>query len=389
MKRFWRVITGPGFMALLALVGFGLAIYTAFFYEKKPHLVFTSSQPAKVFDIHRSIGGLEISYGGEDLRGGENNLWIMTVVLKNEGNAEVRKGDYDDRDPIGFKLENGQLLEQPSVQSENSYISKNLGLLRDGNNVRFAPVIIEPGESLTLNLLVLGTDAMKPGIVPVGKIAGSSGVDVRSAEDKTKSGVIRDLFYAERWWVQILRSLAYTMIFLIGGLLIAAVPQIFAIPFQARSDKKKKAHRRSQISHYRPGHSLSSVERILTDLYIESGVRPLRDAYRGLTDIASHRKVLEGFGASLDSAQVKLIEDRYFSPSHETSRRVRWLEEKGFSNLRVLSFEELKLCISQVKELCVHLGLSLAELNRKDADDDFFEMMRVVNRDVKITSTTD
>ncbi|MCK9814475.1 hypothetical protein M1B35_10115 [Pseudomonas sp. MAFF 302046] len=240
MQKLWLLIKGQGFMALLALVGFGLAIYTAFFYEKKPHLIFTASQPAKVFDIHQPIGGLEISYAGESLRGGQNNLWVMTVVLRNEGNAEVRIGDYDDRDPVGLALKNGQLLEQPTVQSESIYISKNLDLTRDNNSVHFSPIIIEPGESLTFNLLVLGNDAIKPKIIPTGKIAGMSEIDVRSSEDKTKSGVIKDLFYAERWWVQGLRGLAYTFLFFVGILIIAAIPQVFAIPFQAHRDKKKE-----------------------------------------------------------------------------------------------------------------------------------------------------
>lgn len=370
-------------MALLALVGFGLAIYTAFFYEKKPHLVFTSSQPAKVLDIHRAIGGLEVSYGGENLRGGENNLWVMTVTLRNEGNAEVRKGDYDDRDPIGFSLENGQLLEQPSVQSESSYILKNLGLSRDGNSVSFAPVIIEPGESLTLSLLVLGADAMKPGIVPMGKIAGASEVGVRRAEDKTKSGVMGDLFYSERWWVQVLRAVAYTFIFLIGGAIVTMVPQIFAIPFQAHFDKKKKAQRRIQTNSYRPGHSLSSIERVLTDLYIERGERPIRDAYRGLAEVASHREVLEGVRSSLNDVQIKIIEDRCFSPSRDSIYKIERLEKCGIPNVRELTLDQLRMAISEVEALCIHLGLSVSEFKKNDLDENLLEMLGLTHYETK------
>lgn len=366
MKKLWSLIKGQGFMALLALLGFGLAIYTAFFYEKKPHLIFTVSQPAKVFDIHQPIGGLDISYGGESLRSGQKNLWVMTVVLRNEGNAEVRKGDYDDRDPVGLTLKNGQLLEQPTVQSESTYITKNLGLTRDSSSVHFAPIIIEPGESLTLNLLVLGNDATKPEIVPIGKIAGTSGVGVRSSEDKTKSGVFRDIFYAERWWVQGLRGILYTLLLFIGIVIFAAVPQVFAIPFQARRDKKRKIERRGQVDLYRLGQPLSAQERILTARYIERGFRSLRDAYQALTEIKTRQRSIEQFRPSLSEEHFQDVEKKYLSLSRDTVYEIRKLEEGGLAEIRNMSLDQLSIILSEIESLCTHLNIPVSDLSKED-----------------------
>ena len=389
MKKVWSLIKGQGFMAFLALVGFGLAIYTAFFYEKKPHLIFTVSQPAKVFDIHQPIGGLEISYGGESLRGGQNNLWVMTVVLRNEGNAEVRKGDYDDRDPVGLTLKNGQLLEQPTVQSESTYITKNLGLTRDGNSVHFAPIIVEPGESLTFNLLVLGNEATKPEVVPIGKIAGTSGIDVRSSEDKTKSGVMRDLFYAERWWVQGLRGPAYTFLFIAGILIFTTVPQVFAIPFQTRRDKRRKTERRGQMDRYRLGQPLSAQERILTTRYIEKGFRSLRDAYQALTEISTRQRAIEQFKPSLSEEQFQEMEKKYFSLSRDTVYEVRHLEEGGLADIRNMSLDQLITILTEIESMCIHLDIPVSDLTKEDFKvDDYLGQSTVrVQRVRRVTET--
>lgn len=373
MKQIWLIIKSAGFMALLALVAFAFAIYTAFFYEKKPHLVLTASQPAKVLDVHRPIGGLEVSYGGESLRGGENNLWVMSVVLRNEGNAEVRTGDYDVRDPVGLVLKNGQLLEQPTVQSESDYIVKNLGVVRDGNGVRFAPVIIEPGEALTLSLIVLGSGAEQPELLPVGKVAGTSGVELRRADDKTKSGVLRDIFYAERWWVQALRAMIYPFVFLIGVLVIAAVPQAFIIPFVDHRDKKKKNERRRQVNTYRQGYSLSAMERVLTNLYVDRGFREIREAYQGVSEMASHQRLMEGLRASLDEAQIQSLEGKYYSISRDVVRQARVLEDSGFPDIRTLPLGQLMTLLSEIEALSTHLKVPVSELVRKDLDMDIVE----------------
>ncbi|CAH0216390.1 hypothetical protein [Pseudomonas brassicacearum] len=369
MKKMWSLIKGQGFMALLALVGFGLAIYTGFFYEKKPHLVFTVSQPTKVFDIHQPIGGLDISYAGESLRGGQKNLWVMTVVLRNEGNSEVRKGDYDDRDPVGLTLKNGQLLEQPTVQSDSTYITKNIELARDGNSVHFGPIIVEPGESLTLNLLVLGNEATKPEIVPIGKVAGTSGIDVRSSEDKTKSGVMRDMFYAERWWVQGLRGLAYTFLFVAGMLILTGVPQVFAIPFQASRDKRRKAERRGQMDRYRPGQPLSAQGRILTTIYIDKGFSALRRTYQAIAEISARQHAIEKFKTSLTEEQFQDVDKKYFSLSRDTIFQIERLEKVGLVNVRDMPLGQLTNFLAEIESLCVHLDIPVTDLSKEDPEE--------------------
>lgn len=55
-------------MAVVALVSIGIAIYSGFFYEKKATLNATISNLSPVFDVVKPVGGLDISYGGVNLR---------------------------------------------------------------------------------------------------------------------------------------------------------------------------------------------------------------------------------------------------------------------------------------------------------------------------------
>ncbi len=355
MTKVWSFIKGAGFMAFLALVGFVLSLYLGFFYDKKPHLVFTVSQPTKVFDVHQALGGLEISYAGESLRGGQKTLWVMTVVLKNEGNAEVRKGDYDDRDPLGLSVRNGQLLEQPTFQSDSSYISKNVGVTRESNGVHFAPIIIEPGDSLTLSMLVLGTETTRPEIVPTGKIAGASALEVRSAEDRTQTGIFKDLFYSERWWIQGLRGPVYTILLIIGVGMTVAFFQALSVPFKMMKDKRIKNDRHAKVERYRPSQPLSAAERVLTKLYIEQGFHPIWYAYHALREVHSVQKDLERIKPALEPDQLELLETKYFSVSSKTESEVRQLENHGLLGLRTMSLEQVSTMLREIEGLASHL----------------------------------
>jgi|GEM_PF-2111906 len=359
MAKVWSFIKGAGFMAFLALVGFVLSIYLGFFYDKKPHLVYTVSQPTKVFDIHQALGGLEISYAGESLRGGQKTLWVMTVILKNEGNAEVTKGDYDDRDPLGVSVKNGQLLEQPTFQSDSSYISKNLGMTREANSVHFAPIIIEPGDSLSISMLVLGTETTKPEIIPTGKIAGASALEVRSAEDKTQTGIFKDLFYSERWWIQGLRGPVYALLFMIGGGIIAVLVQALIIPFEIMKDKKEKNLRHAKVARYRLGQPLSAAERVFTKLYDEQGFRPILNAYHALAEVCTHQIDLDRIKHALEPKQVTLMKLKYFSVSSQTDSEIQKLEDHGLSGVRSMSMEQVTTILREIEGLASHLQEAL------------------------------
>ncbi len=354
MKKFWGIVTGKSFMALLALVGFGLAIYTAFFYERKPHLVFSASTPTKVFDVHQPIGGLEISYGGENLRGGRSNLWVMSVTLRNEGNAEVGMGDYDARELLGIRVLDGQLLEQPAVQSESKYILRNVGLVRSANDVRFSPFIIEPGESVTLSLLILGSDTVRPKIAATGRVAGASEVEVRSADSGVQSGIIKDAFYAERWWIQLIRILAYSLLFVLLMAALAVASTLAVAPLEKAREKRKRADRREKVDGFRLGDSLSAEERSLAGLYLEGGMSALGEANRTILRLLERQKVIEDLTSGLGAERFKEIAADYFSLSWAMREGVDDLEKGGLIGLQEMEVAQLRALLDVIEKLRAH-----------------------------------
>ena len=118
-------------MAIVSIFSVGLAVYQGFFYEKRGQISIYLDPPTRVFDLHQSIGGLEVSYGGEDLRKKNETLWIVNVSIRNTGNAEIRKGDYDEQVPLGLAIDEGQIVDAPKLRTSVNYLQQNLKIKTD------------------------------------------------------------------------------------------------------------------------------------------------------------------------------------------------------------------------------------------------------------------
>lgn len=160
----------------------GLGYLHCVFYERKPELSISVDAMSKVFDLYRPVGGLEVSYAGENLRSSKKNLWVLTATIKNIGNAEVRKGDYDDKVPLGLEIGGAVIAERPTLKTNVDYLAKNLSISATGNRILFSPVILEPGESFEITTLLLGSESVKPSIVPIGKLAGIKSIALSTPE---------------------------------------------------------------------------------------------------------------------------------------------------------------------------------------------------------------
>lgn len=86
-------------MALLAIVSFAFALFQQF-YEKRPEILVKTEAISPVLSILKPVGGLSISYAGQDLRNSGKTLWVVTATISNDGSAGIKKTDYDDKKSI-------------------------------------------------------------------------------------------------------------------------------------------------------------------------------------------------------------------------------------------------------------------------------------------------
>jgi hypothetical protein len=167
------------FAFTLAIILGGVAIYTAFFMDRNPHLRFTLNSLLGVYSIREEIDKLEIIYDGMNIREQNQMLSVMSFTVMNTGRQHITTMMYDYRSLLGFKLDGGSILKAEIIDATKSYLLKNISIsFSDKQTVNFWPIIIDSGESFTIKILILHGSSETPQITPLGKIAGVKEIEL-------------------------------------------------------------------------------------------------------------------------------------------------------------------------------------------------------------------
>lgn len=249
------------FLGVMLALGFGLVgIYTSFFQEHKPNLKFEVISNTSVLDVHERLGNLDVLYAGSSIKNTGQTLRVITLRVVNDGQQDILKGFYDENDPLGFVLIDGEIVESPELlHASNDYLAKQLKMTFDApKNVLFSNVIIERNEFFTLKLLVLNNEGVIPDVSPIGKIAGVKSIEVaRPYRERNEESFLSRTFGG---WVlsQLARLFAYGLAFLI--LMIAGIVSLISI-----SEWAEKRSRRKHIAKYK---KISTINLNQDDEYI-------------------------------------------------------------------------------------------------------------------------
>ena len=301
MKKFLVWLVSSPVSAVIGIVGLLLGVYTGFFYERKPDLSISVDSLSKVFDLYRPVGGLEVSYGGENLRSSKRNLWVLTATIKNRGNAEIRKGDYDDKVPLGLEVTGATVAEPPTLKTNVAYLERNLTVTTESTRLLFSPVILESDDSFEVTALLLGSESAKPKIVPIGKLAGVKAISFTTPESPSpEKSNFRQAVEGSSAWVHLIRLFIYfiatVLLFLMTGLLVVAA----STPFDSLKERKQANERLTQIATYRRHEELTKEARFLIDQYVTAGPRGLAPVARYLSTYKRRRALLDALDRQLD-----------------------------------------------------------------------------------------
>lgn len=272
-SRIWTWLKSPGVMAVVTFFSIALAIYLGFFYEKRPMLVGTVNSLSPVFDVLRPVGGLDISYGGVNLREAKKSLWSVDLTFRNEGNAGIRRDDFDPNAPVQIAVKDAQVVDRPSVATSNEYLTKNVKITAGANEISISPAIIEPGDTITINFLVLGAEAVRPRIAVMGKIAGMKTIPLMSS-DTTADGKSwwGQIVGADSIWIQLIRAPIYFFAFFFEIAILALLVAAVTNPFSKIRDAKERRARAEEIRKLRRESLFDQRENSLADEYIENGI---------------------------------------------------------------------------------------------------------------------
>lgn len=328
MQRFWEVLISRNVMGLVALVGISLSIYLGFFYERKPELIVSVEGLSKVFDLHRPVGGLEVSYSGQNLRTSQTTLWVLTVKVKNTGNAVVHKGDYDEGAPLGLAVNGAVIAEPPTVKADTDYLKKSLQVSHLDDRVSFSPVILEAGDFFEATLLLLGPESNVPTVMPVGKVAGVKSITLLTSDSPSlEKSVWVQTIDATSIWVHLLRVPIYLIGFFITLVLLMLPVMAIITPFERLRAKRDERERKEKVRKYKPYEELSKESRYLLDIYESRGLAGLERVARYLNVYSTRRSLIEQYGDTIDREGLASIV-QMMAPMH------RWDEGKTEQELK-------------------------------------------------------
>ena len=167
---------------LIGLVGVVLAIYPLVASEKKSELSMAIALSSDVVTRDRLSAPIELTFAGRRIDLDKENLKIVFVRFWNSGANTIRPVDYDPAAPLGFAIDNAQILLSAVDRAPNKYLTDTFRLSQSGSSALFFnPVVLEPGDVLFFKLVVLQNKPAELDLRPVGKVAGVPEVQVLDA----------------------------------------------------------------------------------------------------------------------------------------------------------------------------------------------------------------
>jgi hypothetical protein len=303
--------------AILGLVGVVFAVTTLYlgFRENRPDIVYEIENQSDVFDLHRPLRDLSLSFRGQDVQQQNLNLRILTVRLWNRGGKDILQGQYDQTDAWGISINPGQVIEVRIGENNSQYLASRINPRIVGENtITLDKVILEHEKFVTLDVLVLHHKDTPPKITALGKIAGIEQISVLDSSaqrgkpnfwNRVWSGTL--LIHAVRFLI----SLVLTIV-----LLFIAIGITEAMDAFRRILRRKRVKALADTSELHP-----KALQILEESYIRNGIASLKEVNQVLT------KREDALGSRVRHYQQHLTKRQESADRAETADERRRIKE--------------------------------------------------------------
>lgn len=211
------------FLGFLLGLFFGIfGLYSVFFYSRTPDMRIEILSSVPVLSIRENLPDLDIIFKGRNIRQSQQSLTLVNLKIVNRGNVAIKPGDFDLKDPLAIRLQDGEIVKSYILETSELYLDKVFSeTISTSRGITFPPFIMEPGHYISLRMLVLHSQSVKPSFKINGKIAN---VPLISITDSSETGVSpgrSTVAFGGDTFVQFIRIASYglgTVIFLIGSL---------------------------------------------------------------------------------------------------------------------------------------------------------------------------
>lgn len=256
---------------VLAILFGGLTLYNEFIKVREPQLTVEILSSSNVLDLKENVPELNILYGEVNIKSVAKDLSVITIKVKNIGGVSVLGNNYDPTSPFTIKLSAGELLKIETIAASNDYLENfALGIKASESSVLMPKVIIEPGESYTLKLLVIHDARSAPKISTGGKVGGMLKIPVTSIELGEQTNSFFSRAFSGTLAIQATRSIIYFFCF-IAFVLIIALPTAGFFSFAEKVRRKKNA----RLFKVYNNNKIPQEFEIIFDCYIINGIASL------------------------------------------------------------------------------------------------------------------
>lgn len=184
-KIFKTVITVLGFFAAM------ISVYKFILEQNKFDLTYEIITNSDVIEVKSAVSDLHISYSGVDLLKENKKLQVLQVRIKNTGNETILSNYYDENNPLGIEIINGGIIENPIIlNASNKYLKYDQKLFSfSDNKIIFSKIIIEPGESFDVKILLVANKGVTPKIKAIGRVAGINNIQITDTQKTDKNSL--------------------------------------------------------------------------------------------------------------------------------------------------------------------------------------------------------
>ncbi len=310
---------------LLALFFGAITIYLGFLKKDVPDLNYIIIANSSVLDVKENIGSLEVFYENESLSKLKKDLRFITFKVVNQGNAPILPNYYDLNDPIGFKIIDGVIADQPTLlEASNKYLKEKLIVKKNSNNiVVFSNVILEPNEYFEIKVLILHDIDKTPHIESFGKVALVNAIKILTDYSSQDKPSFIEVLFGGGLVSNILRLIIYGMVFLFMIIGIIGVSEKI-------SRMKKRKHRVNLLKIFKEYDSekITKKDEFFFDHYLNKGSNAVKEFHSILSSKDKIKKLYYKDQGSPSSEEI--TESVSFYCHWDNINIYRQLKSEGF-----------------------------------------------------------
>lgn len=252
---------------LSSLISLGIG-YFYWFVDKEPDVTFDILSNTEVFSVNTQVDNLTVKYGNQDLSRSKKKLVLLTIRFSNEGDDVLNENDYFTKTPLGLKILNGKIADDPEIiNASNEVLKKYTPMVRKGLDsiiIDKPPLAID--DFITFKILTItDRNSNEVKLESFGNISGTKKITInetyKKVENKPKSN-----------WDQILIVFGYILVGLLSILILYWLlhPRDMNIPMDL---KNRKIVAERYLEKYPPNDDITPK---IVEFYVNHGLSSLR-----------------------------------------------------------------------------------------------------------------